>query len=201
MRPKLKYRGALLGRVKHDLPKLTGLKVPKFRPKKLVFAVNRKLPFKVKGSYSETFLNSWKKNHLLTKETVSFYGLKRARQTLHRLRILKKSKRSLFSQSESMLGVLVVRCGWASDLKKAHGILNKSKVKVNGKVVKSFSLVIAVGSTIEACFSVKRQGSVDFSFLPHLISVHTHKAYLVKEPKFCPELVFYDLKRGLSRLC
>ena len=80
----------------------------------------------------------------------------------------------MFSQSESMLGVLVVRCGWASDLKKAHGILNKSKVKVNGKVVKSSSLVIAVGSTIEACFSVKRQGSVDFSFLPHLISVHTH---------------------------
>lgn len=111
MRSKFKYRGALLGRVKHDLPKLTSLKIPRFRPKKLTFTVAKKAPFALKGSYVETFLNSWKKTHLLAKEASFFYGLNKKQQARHRLTNLQKSKRSIFGQSESTLAVIITRCG------------------------------------------------------------------------------------------
>lgn len=79
--------------------------------------------------------------------------------------------------------------------------IRQKKIKINGKLVESPQYIVSVGSKIETVGPGGSAGGPDFSFLPHLVCVNPHKVYLAKEPRFCPELIFYDLKKGLSQLC
>ena len=73
-------------------------------------------------------------------------------------------------------------------------------VKVNETVVQSPLKILRVGSTIEV-EKPDHNNLCDLTFIPHLINLSPRKILLFKEPEFCPELIFYDLRKGLRNLC
>ena len=189
-----------MGRVKSNLPSLVLSKRPRFRPRKIVFPTGRNSFFKLKGSYVETSLNTWKRSYLLEKEVKGFYGFKKARKTQHHIKNLSLGSKSRFAQVESMLYVLLVRVGWADDITTAKKAIKEGEIKVNGVTTRSPLKNLCPGAVVEARESLPTQGLPDTSFLPHLISLSSRKFILMKNPEFHPEKSFLDLKRGLNQI-
>jgi ribosomal protein S4 len=195
-----KPKKLLLGEVKSHLTRLTKSKLLGFKARKITFSGLKEDPWLIKSSREKAFLNSWQKNYLAKKETSALYSLDKKSRAKHQLNLLEKGGRSLFSKVESRLDVLVVRVGWALNLNKAHGLIKEGVIKVNQVTTRNPLKVLKVGSDLE------RQGVFkghlpDLTFLPHLMEVGPKKLLLFKEPEFCPELVFYNLKQGLRNLC
>jgi hypothetical protein len=198
---KFSYKGYLMGRVKFNLPNLVKNKRPTFRPRKIIFLNGEEKPVKIKGSFSQTSLNFWKRNYLLKKETSTLYGFTKSAQTRHYLNILSAGKRPLFSKVESQLNTLLVRVGWALDLKEADKLITQGIISVNGLQVKSKLKVLSPGSLVKIHKDIRFRSGVDSSFLPHILCINCQKFVLLKDPEFCPEILYFDLKKGLKNLC
>lgn len=194
------YKGYLMGRVKFNLPNLAKNTRSSFRPRKIVFLNHKKKSMKIKGGYVQTSLNFWKRGYLLRKETCHLYGFRKSSQTRHYLKILSKGDRLLFSKIESQLNVLLVRVGWASDLTDSNKLITSGWVSVNGAQTRSKLKCLKPGSVV----TIKKKPLKTFSdnsLLPHVSPLGYCKFILVKDPQFCPETLYFDLKTGLKNLC